>query len=58
MRRYPIGIQDFSEVRTGNYLYVDKTPFIEKLFFHEAVQKVMGSLFYFFICLIFSILAI
>jgi hypothetical protein len=34
MIRYPIGIQDFSEVRTGNYLYVDKTPFIEKLFFH------------------------
>jgi hypothetical protein len=34
MRRYPIGIQDFSEMRTGNYLYVDKTSFIERLFFH------------------------
>ncbi|MDZ7896512.1 MAG: AAA family ATPase [Arcicella sp.] len=34
MRRYPIGIQDFSEMRTGNYLYVDKTPLIERLFFH------------------------
>ena len=26
MKRYPIGIQDFSELRTGDYLYVDKTP--------------------------------
>jgi hypothetical protein len=25
MKRYPIGIQDFSELREGNYLYVDKT---------------------------------
>ena len=34
MRRYPVGIQDFSEVRVGDYLYVDKTLFIEKLFMH------------------------
>ena len=25
MKRYPIGIQDFSELREGGYLYVDKT---------------------------------
>ncbi|MEZ4825936.1 MAG: AAA family ATPase [Bacteroidia bacterium] len=25
MKKYPIGIQDFSEIRTGDYLYVDKT---------------------------------
>ena len=25
MKRYPIGIQDFSELRKGDYLYVDKT---------------------------------
>jgi len=25
MKRYPIGIQDFSVLREGNYLYVDKT---------------------------------
>ncbi|MDP5170056.1 MAG: AAA family ATPase, partial [Bacteroidia bacterium] len=25
MKRYPIGIQDFSELRGGKYLYVDKT---------------------------------
>jgi Predicted AAA-ATPase/PD-(D/E)XK nuclease superfamily len=34
MRRYPVGIQDFSEIRKGNYVYVDKTTFIEKLFVH------------------------
>jgi hypothetical protein len=32
--RYPVGIQDFSELRSNGYLYVDKTPFIEKLFEH------------------------
>ena len=31
-QKYPVGIQDFSEVRNGGYVYVDKTPFIEKLF--------------------------
>ncbi|RMG55961.1 MAG: AAA family ATPase [Bacteroidetes bacterium] len=25
MRRFPIGIQDFSELRSGGYIYVDKT---------------------------------
>ena len=30
-RLYPIGIQDFSELRNGNYLYVDKTDIIYKL---------------------------
>ena len=30
-RKYPVGIQDFSEVRTGGYVYVDKTPFIDRL---------------------------
>ena len=34
MRRYPVGIQDFSEVRKGGYVYVDKTKFIDKLFWH------------------------
>lgn len=24
-RRLPLGIQDFEELRKGNYLYVDKT---------------------------------
>jgi hypothetical protein len=31
MVRYPIGIQTFSEIRTKNYLYVDKTPFVYEL---------------------------
>jgi hypothetical protein len=30
-RKYPVGLQDFSEVRTGNYVYVDKTYFIEQV---------------------------
>ena len=30
-RKYPVGLQDFSEVRTGNYMYVDKTHFVEQI---------------------------
>ena len=25
---YPVGIQTFSNIREGNYLYIDKTPYI------------------------------
>ena len=28
--KYPIGIQSFSEIISGNYLYVDKTEYIYK----------------------------
>ncbi len=28
VRRYPVGIQTFETIREGNYLYVDKTPYI------------------------------
>lgn len=31
MRKYPIGIQDFRELRLGDYLYIDKTAVIFKL---------------------------
>lgn len=31
MRRLPIGIQTFATLRTENFYYVDKTPFIKKL---------------------------
>lgn len=31
MRKYPVGIQDLSEIITGGYVYVDKTPFIHQL---------------------------
>ncbi|MDX2285457.1 MAG: AAA family ATPase, partial [Bacteroidia bacterium] len=31
MRRYPVGIQDFSELRSGGYVYVDKTRQIYEL---------------------------
>ena len=30
-RKLPIGIQTFSDIREGNYYYVDKTAFIEQL---------------------------
>ncbi|MDR1738709.1 MAG: ATP-binding protein [Candidatus Symbiothrix sp.] len=31
VRKMPIGIQDFSELRTGNFMYVDKTMYLHKL---------------------------
>ena len=31
MRKLPIGIQNFKELRTENYYYVDKTPFVKQL---------------------------
>lgn len=29
--QYPIGIQDFKKIRTGGYVYVDKTDMIYKI---------------------------
>lgn len=31
MRKYPIGIQDFRKIRSGGYLYIDKTRLIHSL---------------------------
>ncbi|HOQ12160.1 MAG TPA: AAA family ATPase, partial [Spirochaetota bacterium] len=31
MKKLPIGIQSFVEIRTENYYYADKTPFVKKL---------------------------
>ena len=31
MRKLPIGIQSFEEIRRGGYYYVDKTRFVKKL---------------------------
>ncbi len=31
MKKLPIGIQSFSEIRTDNYCYVDKTRLIRRL---------------------------
>ncbi|MCF0215257.1 MAG: AAA family ATPase, partial [Fibrobacteraceae bacterium] len=28
MKRYPIGIQTFENIREGDYLYVDKTNYV------------------------------
>ncbi|MDR1153301.1 MAG: AAA family ATPase, partial [Bacteroidales bacterium] len=31
VRKLPIGIQDFEDLRTGNFLYVDKTEYLYRL---------------------------
>ena len=31
MRKLPIGIQTFAEIREENYLYVDKTAFVWRI---------------------------
>ncbi|WP_448517886.1 AAA family ATPase, partial [Rhodoflexus sp.] len=31
IQKYPIGIQDFGELRRGGYVYIDKTPHIFRL---------------------------
>ena len=28
IRKYPVGMQTFSKIREGNYVYVDKTKYI------------------------------
>ena len=30
-KRYPVGIQTFEKIRTGNYLYVDKTEYVYRM---------------------------
>ena len=30
-KRYPIGIQTFSKIREGNYLYIDKTEYVYRM---------------------------
>lgn len=35
-RRYPIGIQTFSEIRRGDYLYVDKTGYVYRMTHSDA----------------------
>lgn len=49
--RYPIGIQSFEKLRTGSYVYVDKTSYIKKLvdsgsyFFLSRPRRFGKSLF-------------
>ena len=51
IQRYPVGIQDFSEIRTGGYVYVDKTQFIDmmlsqsKFYFLSRPRRFGKSLF-------------
>jgi hypothetical protein len=35
MQRYPVGIQDFSELRKGGYVYVDKTALANRLIYES-----------------------
>ena len=35
-KRYPIGIQTFSEIRRGDYLYVDKTEYVYRMTHSDA----------------------
>ena len=35
-RRYPIGIQNFEDLRNNGYVYVDKTELIYRLFFKPS----------------------
>lgn len=30
-QKYPIGIQSFEKLREGNFLYIDKTPYLHNL---------------------------
>lgn len=38
-RNLPIGIQTFEKIRVGNYVYVDKTQFVEKLARYKCIAE-------------------
>ena len=42
LRRYPIGIQTFSKIREGNYLYIDKTEYVYRMT-HSASSYIFLS---------------
>ena len=42
-RLYPIGIQTFSKIREGNFLYVDKTEYVYRMT-HSASSYMFLSL--------------
>lgn len=39
MKKIPIGIDDFKEIRTENYFYIDKTKLIEDILNDGALVK-------------------
>ena len=43
-RKLPIGIEDFEEIRSENFYYVDKTKLIEQLLDFLHVQDVLENL--------------
>lgn len=50
-QKYPIGIQSFEKLREGNFLYIDKTPYLHNLvnsagyFFLSRPRRFGKSLF-------------
>jgi hypothetical protein len=43
--KLPIGIQDFEKIRTGGYLYIDKTE-MKKFYFQTSLVLVKAPLFH------------
>ena len=41
MKKIPIGIDDFKEIRTENYFYIDKTKLIEDILNDGALVKLL-----------------
>lgn len=36
IRKYPVGMQTFSKIREGNYVYVDKTKYIVQMLENDS----------------------
>lgn len=43
-KNLPIGIQDFTKIRTGNFVYVDKTQYLYQLIETGSVYFSLGFL--------------
>lgn len=44
IRKYPVGMQTFSKIREGNYVYVDKTKYIVHMDPAGLVNELEGKL--------------
>lgn len=42
-RNYPVGIQNFEEIRKGNYYYIDKTELVYQLYIYVMEFKLDGT---------------
>ena len=41
LKKYPVGIQTFSELRTKDYLYIDKTEYVYRMT-HSNSKYIIG----------------